>query len=114
MCIRDRFYAAHAPAGIDLDDLSVLGPINVFKLKFRHPDFGRRLVAELWLYPDGSRCLELSTKCLPSEAFQVAAEARAFLGTNGVDLGAPQQTKTKTALRYFADHLQGGDSPTQP
>ena len=29
------------------------------------PGFGRRLVAELWLYPDGSRILELSTKCAP-------------------------------------------------
>ena len=26
---------------------------------------GRRLVAEMWLYPDGSRIVELSTKCLP-------------------------------------------------
>ena len=39
----------------------------------------RKLVAELWLYPDGSRILELSTKCAPAEAFQVAAETRAFL-----------------------------------
>ena len=29
------FYAAHAPEGIALDDLSVLGPIFVLKLKFR-------------------------------------------------------------------------------
>jgi hypothetical protein len=103
-----EFFAVHAPEGLELDDLSILGPINVFKLKFRHPDFDRRMVAELWLYPDGSRCLELSTKCLPTEAFQVAAEAKAFLGSNGVDLGAPQQTKTKTALEYFADQLVSG------
>ena len=37
------------------------------------------LVAEMWLYPDGSRILELSTKCPPTETFQVAAEARAYL-----------------------------------
>ena len=42
-----------------------LGPINVLKLKFTPPDFGRRVVAELWLYPDGFRLLELSTKCPP-------------------------------------------------
>ena len=64
------------PTGIELDDLTVLGPIFVLKLKFAPEDFGRRLVAELWLYPDGSRMLELSTKCLPSEAFEVAAQAR--------------------------------------
>jgi hypothetical protein len=100
-----EFFAEHAPAGIELDDLAILGPINIFKLKFRHPDFDKRLVAELWLYPDGGRCLELSTKCPPADAFTVAAEAKAFLGGQGVDLGAPQQTKTKTALQYFAEHM---------
>ena len=59
------FYAEHAPDGLELDDLSVLGPIFVLKLKFAPQDFDRKLVAELWLYPDGSRILELSTKCAP-------------------------------------------------
>jgi hypothetical protein len=58
------FFATHAPAGLELDDLSILGPLNVLKLKFVPEDFGRRLVVELWLYPDGSRILELSTKCI--------------------------------------------------
>jgi hypothetical protein len=64
------------------------------------------LVAELWLYPDGARILELSTKCSPSEAFQVAAEARAFLTGKGVDLSGEQQTKTQTALQFFSEELQ--------
>ena len=71
------FFAEHAPEGIELDDLSLLGPIFVLKLKYAPQGFARKLVAELWLYPDGSRILELSTKCAPTEAFQVAAEARA-------------------------------------
>jgi hypothetical protein len=62
-------------------------------------------VAELWLYPDGSRILELSTKCTPSDGFQVAAEARAFLASRGVEMGGEQQTKTKTALEFFAKEL---------
>ena len=41
------------------------------------------LVAEVWFYPDGSRILELSTKCLPEEAFKVAAETRAYLARAG-------------------------------
>lgn len=102
------FYAAHAPAGVGLDDLSVLGPITVLKLKFSPKEFGRRLVAELWMYPDGSRILELSTKCAPTEAFEVAAEARAYLASQGVDLAGEQQTKTKTALEYFSDHASDG------
>ena len=77
------FFTEHAPEGIELDDLSILGPMNVLKLKFAPKGFGRRLVAELWLYPDGTRILELSTKCLPAETFQVAAEAKAFLGDSG-------------------------------
>ena len=56
----------------------------------------------MWLYPDGSRILELSTKCAPAEMFQVAAEARGFLGGRGIDLSGRQQTKTKTALQQFS------------
>jgi hypothetical protein len=100
------FFAAHAPKGIGLDDLSILGPLFVLKLKFSPKGFGRALVAEMWLYPDGSRVLELSTKCMPSEAFQVAAEARAFLAGRGVDLSGEQQTKTRKALDFFSKALQ--------
>jgi len=99
------FYADHAPEGIGLDDLSVLGPVLVLKLKFSPEGYERRLVAELWLYPDGSRILELSTKCTPGEAFQVAAETRAYLAGLGVNLFGEQQTKTRTALEYFAGQL---------
>jgi hypothetical protein len=99
------FYAAHAPDGLELDSLSRLGPINVLKLKFTPAGFDHRLVAELWLYPDGTRLLELSTKAAPRETFAVAAEAKAFLGAHGVDLLAEQQTKTRTALEFFSTEL---------
>ena len=99
------FYGDHAPDGIELDDLVVLGPINVFKLKFAPKEF-RPMVAELWNYPDGSRILELSTKCLPSQAFEVAAEARAFLSGKGIDLSAEQATKTATALDFFVNEAR--------
>jgi hypothetical protein len=99
------FYASHAPEGLGLDDLTLLGPIFVLKLKFTPEELARKMVAEMWLYPDGERILELSTKCSPAEMFQVAAEARAFLEGHGVDLGGEQQTKTATALRFFADEL---------
>ena len=98
-------FKAHAPDGIELDDLSVLGPIFVLKLKWQPRDFGRKMVAEMWLYPDGARIFELSTKCLPSEAFQVAAEARVHLSENGIDLSGEQQTKTRTALEFFSAEL---------
>jgi hypothetical protein len=105
-----RFYADHAPEGLELDDLTLLGPINVLKLKFSPKGYGRKLVAELWHYPDGSRILELSTKCEPAETFQVVAETRAFLGTSGIDLGAHQETKTRAALEFFSAELIDADS----
>ena len=100
------YFEAHAPDGITLDDLSVLGPIFVLKLNFVPSELKRRMVAELWLYPNGSRILELSTKCTATDAFQVAAEARAFLTSKGVDVSGAQQTKTKTALQFFAKELK--------
>ena len=99
------FYTAVAPDGLSIDDLSPLGPVNVLKLKFVPPELGRRMVAELWLYPDGSRILELSTKCLPPEAFDVAAQTKSYLMSHGIDLAGQQQTKTKAALNYFAKRL---------
>jgi hypothetical protein len=101
-----QFYSAHAPDGLALDDLAVLGPIFVLKLKFAPADFNRKFVAEMWLYPDDSRILELSTKCAPGEAFQVATEARAFLVKRGVDLAGEQETKTKKALEFFSKRLK--------
>jgi hypothetical protein len=99
------FFAAHAPEGLTFDDLRVLGPIFVLKLKTAPAGLDRRLVAELWLYPDGSRILELSTRCATAEAFQVATELRVFLTERGVDTNAEQQTKTRTALEFYAREL---------
>ncbi len=100
------FFEAHAPDRIGLDDLSVLGPIFVLKLKVEPETFSRRLVVEMWIYPDGDRVVELSTKCLPGEALDVAEEARSFLESKGVELTGEQQTKTKTALEFFSAELQ--------
>ncbi len=102
------FYTEHAPEGLTLDDLAILGPIFVLKVKFAPPELGRKMVAEMWLYPDDSRLLELSTKCAPGEAFQVAAATRAFLSERGVDLTGEQETKTRKALEFFAGRARGG------
>ncbi|MET0772436.1 MAG: adenylate cyclase [Candidatus Limnocylindrales bacterium] len=100
-------YAAHAPEGVSLDDLVVLGPTFILKSTFmarlveRRGAPERRFVAEMWLFPDGTRVLEVSLKCLPSDAFQVAAETRAYLASRGIDITGEQQTKTRKALSYF-------------
>jgi hypothetical protein len=75
--------------------------VHLLKCKFSPKGFARPMTAELWMLPDNSRILELSTKCEPLLAFQVAAEAKVFLADHGVDLGAPQELKTASALAGF-------------
>jgi hypothetical protein len=104
------YYTAHAPEGLALDDLRVLGPIFVLKLVTVPEEFPRKFTVEMWLLPDGSRILELSTKCLPDEAFQVGVESRAYLEGLGLDLSAEPQTKTKTALELLSAELEAKDA----
>jgi hypothetical protein len=98
-------YEAHAPEGVAIDDLAILGPIFVLKLRWVPEDLARKLVAELWFYPDNSMILELSTKCAPNEAFQVAAETKGFLARHGIEPSAEQETKTKKALEFYVATL---------
>jgi hypothetical protein len=104
-------YRDHAPEGLELDGLSVLGPILALRLKFTPAELGRRLTAELWLYPDDSRILELSTKCAPAEAFQAAAESRAHLVAHGIDLEGEQAAKTRRALEFFSARTRAAAPP---
>ena len=104
------YYAVHAPEGLALDDLRVLGPVFVLKLVTVPAELGRKLTVEMWLLPDGSRILELSTKCLPNEAFQVGVESRSFLEGIGLDLSGETQTKTKTALELLSAELAVKDA----
>jgi hypothetical protein len=95
------FFDAHAPAGIDMNSLLILGPILVLRAKHRPKEFKRGITVELWLWQDGKHVLEISTKCPPAEAFQIGVEFRAYLEGIGVDLNARQETKTRTAMDKF-------------
>ena len=67
------FYAEHAPDGIGLDDLSILGPIFVLKLKFTPKEFPRKLVAEMaYLMYRGAELGQAGC----SRGFPAAAESR--------------------------------------
>jgi hypothetical protein len=96
------FFAEHAPPGVELDDLAVLGPVIAFKLKLLPAGLDRKLAVELWMYPDGSRIIELSTKCAPADWFATTAQSRDYLDGAGVSLTGEQATKTRVALEYFA------------
>lgn len=91
--LRDRL-----PDGVGLEHLIALGPVHLLKTKFRPDGLRRPMVAELWMLPDGTRILELSTKASAPAAFQAAAETKVFLATRGIDLSAPQEAKTSVAL----------------
>jgi hypothetical protein len=96
------FFAEHAPKGVELDDLAVLGPVIALKLKVLPAALDRKLAVELWLYPDGSRIAELSTKCAPADWLETTTQSRDYLGDIGVSLSGEQETKTRVALEYFA------------
>jgi hypothetical protein len=104
------FLDAHGPADVGLEDLSLLGPVHVLKLKFEPPELERRMVAELWMFPDHSRVLELSTKCDPGDAFRAAAETRVLLAGRGIDLTGAQETKTRKALEFFAARVRSAET----
>jgi hypothetical protein len=102
------FFVQHAPKGVRMDSLILLGPILLLRAKHLAREFGRNVVVELWIYPDGSHVYEVSTKSEPKDAFQVAAEFRAYLAGRGIVLGAPQESKTRSALGYFKARLDAG------
>jgi hypothetical protein len=99
-------FAEHAPAGITIDDLSVLGPVNVLKLKFTPTGARRKLALELWAYPGGLRLLEISTRIPPQGIFDAGGEVADFLRSKGLSLAGAQATKTHTALEIFSQKLR--------
>ena len=102
------FFKEHAPRvggkKIKVSGLLALGPLFVLKGKVKPKKLDRVLTVEMWLFPDGSRNLEISTKSIPSEAFTAAVELRTFLDARGVKIAAGQQTKTAAAMKFFATH----------
>ncbi|MFL6863712.1 MAG: hypothetical protein ACJ8DZ_12000 [Allosphingosinicella sp.] len=103
--LQRAFYAEHAPPGLAMKALVPLGPTFLLRLKQTPKDFDRAVVVELWLYPDGSRVLEISTKGEPREAFEVAARFRAFLARCGIAVEKQGGSKTAGALKFFTRRL---------
>ena len=108
------FYSKHAPKGVALRSLEAYGPTFVLKARQWIKQLDRRLVVEMWLFPDGSRNLEISMKCEPSEAFQVAQEAKEFFKGIGIELSANQQTKTRAAMQFFQPEVRQQAAQRKP
>jgi len=106
-----EFFAAHVPEGLRLSDLVALGPVFMLCMKTQPKDFDREMTVELWLYTDGTRTLELSTKGTPEEAFDLGARFRNFLGKVRLMREAEAATKTSTALKLLT---KDGDKSGRP
>lgn len=100
------FFRSFAPAKMSFEKLLTLGPTFLLRARTYVKRLDRKVTTEYWLYPDGSRILEVSTKAEPKETFQIAAEFRTYLLERGVDLGGEQETKTAAALRYYSAQLR--------
>jgi hypothetical protein len=108
------FFRAHAPKGIELRSLATFGPTFILKVRVWVKQLDRRLTVELWLFPDGSRNLEISTKAAPSDAFQATAELKAYLAEAGIELTGNQQTKTRAAMEFFAPEVRKLAAKSRP
>ncbi|SNQ47414.1 CYTH domain-containing protein [Frankia canadensis] len=97
---------------IDVNELMLFGPVLAYRRRIRPDGFDGRLLAERWVYPDGSRILELSTRCAPGEALRTAAGTAALMRRHGIDLTWPQQTKTHVTLDFFARQHRAARPPT--
>ncbi len=105
--------ADFGPGDIDVDELMVLGPAVVTKMRAgRRCSSGAATTIECWHYPDGSQVVEISTASRPSQAVRVAAQTARMLTEHGIRRSRAQRTKTYTALAQFADRGPGTcDSP---
>lgn len=93
--------AMYAPPALEIDTLAILGPVDVRRGKVLPAGLSRGLTVEQWTYPDGSRVLELSTRCPGEAALPVIAHVASVLRAYRIRVEGLQETKTRTTLSYF-------------
>jgi len=86
----------------DFAELHALGPIRVLRWKLEQPGFSHELTIEEWRLPDGDDLVEVSIKTPPKDAIQAHKDFDKHLRGLGLDPEGAQETKTRTALKYFA------------
>jgi hypothetical protein len=99
---QQRFIEEFHSTPVDFKTLAVLGPIRVLRWKTRHKKFPYDLTSEEWRLPDGTDLLEVSIKVPPDGAEEAGPVFAAHLNEIGLDPGGAQETKTRTALEFFA------------
>jgi hypothetical protein len=99
---QEEFLRAMAPVKVDFTKLVALGPVAVLRWKFRNEGLPYELCAEEWRLPDGRDVIEISIKATQAQAAAAQAALEGFLAELGIAAESRQQTKTRTALEYFA------------
>lgn len=103
---QERFFEMFSGEPLDFGKLRVLGPIRVLRWKLKQAGFPHELTVEEWRLPDGDDLVEVSIKTSPNEAPQAQKEFDQHLRQLGLDPEGAQETKTRTALNYFAKALR--------
>ena len=97
-----QFFAAHAPAGISLDDLTTLGPIFVLKLRFTPQELAAGSSARCGCIPTARG----SSSCRRDAQRTRRSRRQPSYGRSwpraACDISGNQETKTRKALKYFA------------
>ncbi len=107
---QERFLNAFYNGSVGFADLRVMGPIRVLRWKPRHETFPYELTVEEWRLPNGDELVEVSIKVSPQEARRAREEFETHLRNLGLDPEGAQETKTRTALEYFANTLKKSDA----
>lgn len=90
---------------VDFDELKPLGPIRVLCWQTEHKGFPHKMTIEEWRLPDGEDLVEVSIKVKPDQDAEARKKFNEHLRELGIDPNGAQQTKTRTALEYFAKAL---------
>jgi hypothetical protein len=98
---QERLVELRWPDGVDWDSLTAFGPVAVRKWQFTPKDFDHEVTVEEWVLPDDSDLVEISFKTAPDDAALASEAFVAGLRRRGFDTEGDQQTKTRSALRYF-------------
>lgn len=103
---QERFFTELYKGPVAFGELRVMGPIRVLRWKLKHPNFAHQLTVEEWRLPDGNDLVEVSIKVPPAEAPQARKAFENHLETLGLNPQGAQETKTRTALKYFAGRFK--------
>lgn len=86
---------------VDWAGLSCFGPVAVRKWKVTPTGYDHEVTVEEWVLPDQSDLVEISIKAKPGDAADASEAFVTELRRRGFDPEGAQQTKTRSALRYF-------------